>query len=259
LIVLFDGTWSAARTRTNVERFRRLIAPIDDRGVTQLCSYVAGVGVKPGIEHWLGGAFGLGLSANVKDGYRWLSETWCAGDEIWLFGFSRGAYTARSLVGLIRKCGLLWPDAAGRVGPIGVDHAYALYRNALHPDDRRMRRYRDRFARAAGVHFVGVWETVGMLGIPGVAAWFPFARAMRSTTPSSAGSCAMPTRRSRSTSTAPRSSRPSGCRAPATPGVAPGSPDRWKSSSAGSWVRTMTSVAARWRMARAIDPIRCPS
>ncbi len=177
LIVLFDGTWSAAHARTNVERFRQLIAPADARGTLQLCKYIVGVGVKPGIGHWLGGAFGLGLADNVKDGFQWLSENWCAGDEIWLLGFSRGAYTARSVAGLIRKCGLLWPSFDGRVSAAGVDRAYALYRNALHPDHRKLRRFRSRHSRAAGIRFIGVWETVGMLGIPGVAAWFPFARA----------------------------------------------------------------------------------
>src|SRR5690348_17951123 len=104
LIALFDGTWNKVQTRTNVERFWRLVAPVDAAGNEQICKYVAGVGVKPGIEHLLGGAFGLGLSGNVEEGFQWLSKTWREGDEIWLLGFSRGAYTARSLGGLIRKC-----------------------------------------------------------------------------------------------------------------------------------------------------------
>ncbi|HET8553268.1 MAG TPA: DUF2235 domain-containing protein, partial [Rhodanobacteraceae bacterium] len=72
LIALFDGTWNKAQTRTNVERFWRLVATTDAAGDEQLCRYFAGVGVKPGIGHWLGGAFGLGLSGNVKDGFQWL-------------------------------------------------------------------------------------------------------------------------------------------------------------------------------------------
>lgn len=175
--MLFDGTWSAARARTNVEHFRRSIAATDSRGTAQACKYVPGVGVKPGIQHWLGGAFGLGLAGSVKEGFQWLCENWGTGEEIWLLGFSRGAYAARSLAGLIRKCGLLWPGADGRVSAVAVDRAYALYRNARHPDDRRPRRFRNRHSRAAGIHFIGVWETVGRLGIPGVAAWFPFAHA----------------------------------------------------------------------------------
>ena len=174
LIALFDGTWNKVQTRTNVERFWRLVAPVDSAGREQICKYFAGVGVKPGLEHLLGGAFGLGLSGNVEDGFRWLSKTWRDGDEIWLFGFSRGAYTARSLGGLIRKCGLLKPDDQGDVSKTDADAAYRLYRNDLHPNDPTMQAFRAAHSREVLIHFIGVWDTVGALGIPGVASWFPF-------------------------------------------------------------------------------------
>ena len=176
LIALFDGTWNKAQTRTNVDRFWRLVAPTDVAGREQLCRYFPGIGVKPGIGHWLGGAFGLGLSGNVKDGFQWLSKTWRDGDEIWLLGFSRGAYTARSLGGLIRKCGLLKPDDKGAVARSEVDSAYALYRNNLHPNDPAMKAFRAAHSHEVTIRFIGVWETVGSLGIPGVASWFPFSR-----------------------------------------------------------------------------------
>lgn len=176
LIVLFDGTWDKVRTQTNVERIWKLIARADANGCKQICRYVVGIGVKPGVWHLLGGAFGLGLSGNVKEGFRWLCEAWRDGDEIWLFGFSRGAYTARSLGGLIRKCGLLVPGAGGEVAPAAVDEAYALYRNALHPDDPRVQAFRAAHSREVLIRFIGVWDTVGALGIPCVGSWFPFAR-----------------------------------------------------------------------------------
>ncbi|TAN02595.1 MAG: DUF2235 domain-containing protein [Rhodanobacteraceae bacterium] len=176
LIVLFDGTWNRARTHTNVERIRKLIASADARGCKQVCKYIAGVGVEPGIWHLLGGAFGLGFSGNVKQGYRWLARTWREGDEIWLFGFSRGAYTARSLGGMIRKCGLVKPDPRERVTSAAVGSAYALYRNSLHPDDPKIQAFRAAHSREVSIRFIGVWDTVGDLGIPCVAAWFPFAR-----------------------------------------------------------------------------------
>jgi len=176
LIALFDGTWNKVQTRTNVERFWRLVAPADAAGNEQICKYVAGVGVTPGIAHLLGGAFGLGLSGNVKEGFQWLSKTWRDGDEIWLLGFSRGAYTARSLGGLIRKCGLLKPDKKGEVTSADVDAAYQLYRNDLHPNDPAMAAFRAAHSRDVVIRFVGVWDTVGALGIPGVASWFPFSR-----------------------------------------------------------------------------------
>jgi uncharacterized protein (DUF2235 family) len=58
-----------------------------------------------------GGAFGVGLSANVRKGYRWLMEHYEPNDEIFIFGFSRGAFTARSLMGILSRCGLLKPEA----------------------------------------------------------------------------------------------------------------------------------------------------
>jgi uncharacterized protein (DUF2235 family) len=182
LIALFDGTWNKVQTRTNVERFWKLIAPADSAGAEQICKYVPGVGVKPGIEHLLGGAFGLGLSGNVEEGYKWLSEQWRDGDEIWLFGFSRGAYTARSLGGMIRKCGLLVPDAKNGVTDAAVGEAYDYYRNDDKPgvlvngaDPTAAWRARHG-VREVTIRFIGVWDTVGSLGIPGVASWFPFSR-----------------------------------------------------------------------------------
>ncbi len=176
LVVLFDGTWNRVRTHTKVERLWKLIAHADPAGAGQVSKYIAGVGVKPGMQHWLGGAFGMGLSENVKEGYRWLSEKWREGDEIWLFGFSRGAYSARSLGGLIRKCGLLKPDRHARVSAQRVDEAYGLYRNAIDPDDPNVEAFRAVHSREVRIRFIGVWDTVGSLGVPFVASWFPFAR-----------------------------------------------------------------------------------
>ncbi len=177
LVVLFDGTWNKPESNTNVERLRRLIAPRDAAGVEQRVEYIPGVGVAPGMKHLLGGAFGYGLSDNVQDGYRWLCETWRAGDEIWLFGFSRGAYTARSLGGLIRKCGLLRDVGSGAAADAAVKAAYAFYRDtAIKPGDAAAVAWRAARATETDIHFIGVWDTVGSLGIPDTAAWFPFAR-----------------------------------------------------------------------------------
>src|SRR5579875_2672288 len=96
LVVLFDGTWNKVQTHTNVERLWRLVAPVDGGGREQICKYVVGVGVAPGFKHLLGGAFGLGLSDNVQQGYQFFFFQQKTAYEIWLFGFSRGAYTARS-------------------------------------------------------------------------------------------------------------------------------------------------------------------
>jgi len=176
LVALFDGTWNKPESNTNVERLRRLIAPHDAAGTPQLVQYLPGVGVAPGIKHLLGGMFGYGLSDNVQDGYRWLCGQWQGGDEIWLFGFSRGAYTARSLAGMLRKCGLLRRAGATDRGTIKA--AYAFYRDAaVKPGDATAVAWRAARANEVDVHFIGVWDTVGALGIPDMAAWFPYARA----------------------------------------------------------------------------------
>jgi uncharacterized protein (DUF2235 family) len=178
LALLFDGTWNKPESLTNVERLRQLIAPADAAGNPQLLNYIAGVGVKRGLTHLLGGAFGYGLSGNVIDGYRWLCENWQPGDLIYLFGFSRGAYTARSLGGLIRKCGLLRCGSNQSVTTADVNVAYDLYRDATSkPDDPAAVAFRAGHSIEVGIHFIGVWDTVGSLGIPDTASWFPYARA----------------------------------------------------------------------------------
>jgi uncharacterized protein (DUF2235 family) len=178
LVLLCDGTWSKPESDTNVERLRRLIATRDATGIEQRINYLPGVGVKPGIGHWLGGAFGYGFADTVKQGYRWLCDSWQAGDELYLIGYSRGAYAARSLGGMIRKCGLLrrrGPDAVSRRE---VAAAYAFYRETtIKPGDPAAVAFRAEHSEETDIHFMGVWETVGLLGIPDVAAWFPFASA----------------------------------------------------------------------------------
>lgn len=178
LVLLFDGTWNKPESNTNVEHLRRLIAPLDADDNPQLLNYIPGVGVKRGLTHLLGGAFGYGLSDNVLDGYRWLCENWQPGDRLYLFGFSRGAYTARSLGGLIRKCGLLRRDAHGNIDKSLVSSAYDVYRDtASKPDDPAAADFRAGHSIEIDIHFIGVWDTVGSLGIPMTASWFPYARA----------------------------------------------------------------------------------
>jgi uncharacterized protein (DUF2235 family) len=177
LVLLFDGTWNKPESNTNVERLRRLIAARDNGGVEQLVNYIPGVGVASGLPHLLGGAFGYGLSGNVLDGYQWLCETWQPGDDLYLFGFSRGAYTARSLGGLIRKCGLLKRAADGSVAKSDISSAYDFYRDVtIKPDDPAAVTFRMQHSIEIAIYFIGVWDTVGSLGIPDTASWFPFAR-----------------------------------------------------------------------------------
>jgi hypothetical protein len=104
----------------------------------------------------------VGLSRNVLDAYRFLIHTYEPGDALYLFGFSRGAFTARSLAGLVRNCGILRPEQADR-----IDEAWALYRSrADKPTSVAATLFRGAYSYETEIRFVGVWDTVGSLGIP---------------------------------------------------------------------------------------------
>lgn len=161
LILLFDGTWNDPEDKTNVFRLAGRLRSFDN-DTQQRFFYEPGVGTGK-LDRLRGGAFGYGLSKNMLQAYDWLARRYAEGDEIWVFGFSRGAYTARSLVGLIRKCGLL------RISNPGLlNKAEALYRNKnLHPDSPECQAFKNDYSRKPRIHFIGVWDTVGALGIPG--------------------------------------------------------------------------------------------
>jgi uncharacterized protein (DUF2235 family) len=169
LVVCCDGTWNVpdevhggVAAPTNVAKLALGVATGGDSG--QLLFYEPGVGTRPD-EHLLGGAFGLGLSRNVLNAYEFLCENYDQGDTLFLFGFSRGAYTARSLGGLIRNCGILRRDNVGR-----AEEAFAFYRDRTshtHPSAIASQLFRSMYAYDdEDIHFIGVWDTVGALGIP---------------------------------------------------------------------------------------------
>jgi uncharacterized protein (DUF2235 family) len=176
LIVCCDGTWNSllgardATGLTNVARLYLSLPPTAPDGVRQVTEYVPGVGTGP-LERLRGGVFGFGLSRRVKQAYRFLVENYEPGDELWFFGFSRGAFTARSAAGFVRKCSILRREEAGRVG-----EAYRLYRArgpGNHPDAEGPRAFRARHGHPAmRIRFIGVWDTVGALGFP-VSPWNP--------------------------------------------------------------------------------------
>ena len=164
LIVCSDGTWKTAETKspTNVVKMARALVPLAAGNVPQIVFYDPGVGTGTVLDRFTGGAFGRGLSDNVKDAYRFLVHNYSAGDQVFFFGFSRGAYTVRSCVGLMRKCGLLQKPHADR-----LEAAYQLYRKRDDtPDTPEAIQFRRQFSREIDVDFLGVWDTVGQLGIP---------------------------------------------------------------------------------------------
>jgi uncharacterized protein (DUF2235 family) len=165
IVVCCDGTWNIPDqvSPTNVVKVALALADRDSSGVAQRVHYDAGVGTTRG-ERLRGGAFGVGLSRHVRECYRFLVENYEPGDELYFFGFSRGAFTARSTAGLVRNSGVLRREHADR-----VRDAYALYRGRdprSHPRGTQATLFRRSFSHEPRVHFIGVWDTVGALGIP---------------------------------------------------------------------------------------------
>jgi uncharacterized protein (DUF2235 family) len=118
----------------------------------------------------VGGITGKGISSNILQAYQFISNNFERGDHIYLFGFSRGAYTARSLSGFIRYFGILRKQFQDELPRI-----YGRYQRTLRSDLREVANgYRekididlqDREREVIPIHFLGVWDTVGALGVP---------------------------------------------------------------------------------------------
>lgn len=174
LIVSCDGTWNSPDQEdngiaapTNVVKIHNALAPLDQSGEQQLAYYHPGVGTEGIFDKITGGAFGTGLSEHLMSAYRWLAQTYKPGDRIFLFGFSRGAFTARSLGGML-GLGLL--DLTGidsKESWKRVEKAYSNYRDKPEQRNPEWASGQDWALDATvKIHFLGVWDTVGALGIP---------------------------------------------------------------------------------------------
>ena len=195
IAIFCDGTWNSP-TISQPTHVARLFNHTR-RTNAQHAHYFEGVGTGGGEVNFVakalmkigGGAFGWGLNENIKGAYAALCDEYEAGDEIFIFGFSRGAYTARSLAGMIRKCGIV-----ANPTPETLDEAFRLYRKPgieNHPDALHVlqarRKLSPRFATSdqdmnwrtvtpwrndpAQMHkvdiaYLGIWDTVGSLGVP---------------------------------------------------------------------------------------------
>lgn len=170
LIVCCDGTWNdedSVGGQTNVAKLHRILQNGFDDNSGQMVFYVAGVGTEPGVK-LRGGMFGDGIDANILEAYNLLVEHYEEGDLLFFFGFSRGAYTARSLAGFIRNSGLLKPRFVGQ-----IQTAFTLYRDrtdATSPTSIAALEFKAKYSYAPDIEFIGVWDTVGSLGVP-VARW----------------------------------------------------------------------------------------
>lgn len=199
IVVCMDGTWQRITQprATNVNLISRSVAH-QANGVTQFVIYTPGVGTTLGalqgyergitaFNTWLtstiGGLFGEGLEDSILDTYLKIAFNYEPGDELFIFGFSRGAYSARSLAGMIGKCGIVRRRFA-----VMADDAFRLYRNRLiTPDSPEAVEFRTLYGKRIGsgearhnadyrppIAYLGIFDTVGMRGLPPV--FGPFAR-----------------------------------------------------------------------------------
>jgi uncharacterized protein (DUF2235 family) len=207
IVACFDGTWNTDKSNTNVSRLFRMIADETTGCLEQRRFYDEGVGTRWG-ERVRGGMLGVGLDGNIRQGYAWLgsqyalsattevdADKFLIGPDLYLFGFSRGAFTARSLGGLINYLGLPKlgskkqdPPAKSPQEDLVVLQAWDLYSarptsaereatKAAGADPQLVKRIAEHDAMVARhradhafhpvrIHFLGVWDTVGALGIP---------------------------------------------------------------------------------------------
>ncbi|KAF8338078.1 uncharacterized protein EI90DRAFT_3013398 [Cantharellus anzutake] len=162
LALCFDGTANEFDdANTNVAK---LFSFLEKSSPKQLVYYQTGIGtyIGPGITSpifkWLAKIADQGvafyLDQHILGGYHFLQENWRPGDRICLFGFSRGAYTARALAGMLYTVGLL-PKGM----PEQVDFAYSIYKKGI-----RSTAYKRAFTRTVTIEFIGVWDTVSSVG-----------------------------------------------------------------------------------------------
>jgi uncharacterized protein (DUF2235 family) len=199
IVICSDGTGQTddGVSPSNVARLCSLL-DLKDRD-QQICCYDPGVGTLPGpevspllseVDRWVepqhrwyapliprlvrtvpGSAIGYGLKRNVEHLYSYLAEHFADGDRVYLFGFSRGAFTVRVVAGLLARCGLLYPRNLKEF-PEGF-HLYEphfeTYRNdpaKLNELKRKIAKFKADYARPeqCSIHFLGVWDTVKSYG-----------------------------------------------------------------------------------------------
>ncbi|MFD2230651.1 phospholipase effector Tle1 domain-containing protein [Alkalimarinus sediminis] len=157
IVICCDGTWNKPDSEpTNVVKLARGVLPFANN-CHQVVFYDQGVGTEGFFDKYIGGAFGVGVAKNILDAYRFIVHNYQLGDEIYCFGFSRGAYTVRALGGLLNTIGLLPKSQLEQ-----LPDAYAYYRT--HPEKRDTNIYSDNLR--PDIKMMGVWDTVGALGSP---------------------------------------------------------------------------------------------
>lgn len=153
LIYCSDGTGqTAADPASNVYH---LIQRLDPAAHHQIHAYAPGLGAGP--DGLLGRWFGYGLTREIEKAYRFLIRHYQPGDQVFLFGYSRGAYAMRALTGMLDQVGLLRPEHADR-----LSMASDLYTRKALPAERNA--FAKRYTQPCPIHFIGAWDTVASLG-----------------------------------------------------------------------------------------------
>jgi uncharacterized protein (DUF2235 family) len=156
-----DGTWDTASSHSNVYKLYKALLVTSD----QMPFYDDGVGadgilVLKVVE----GAMGVGIQQKIKDGYTKIAHVYEAGDQVYIFGFSRGAFTARSLAGMIAACGLPTKNFNDSL----VNTVFDAYRDSSNRENILKKLSNCDMDPAAKITMVGVWDTVGSVGLSSV-------------------------------------------------------------------------------------------
>ena len=165
IVICCDGTGNEyGRKNTNVVKLFNIIVK---HHLQQIAFYDPGVGTFSSaavfsktakfISKSMGLAFAYGITKNIEDAYEYLMDKYHEGDRVFLFGFSRGAFTVRALAGMLKKCGLLQKGSNNL-----IPYATRMYRKGK---EEVARGFKETFSRECKPHFVGVWDTVKSIGL----------------------------------------------------------------------------------------------
>lgn len=173
LVIFCDGTGNQFGNRNS--NVVHLFGATVRNPHTQVCYYDPGVGtfgLRETLFEWqkvpakiFGLAFGWGITRNIEEAYAFLMRHYQPEDKVFIFGFSRGAFTARALAGMIHAVGLLHPQHENL-----IEYATRLHQKVAEDAADQwqffdiQRRFREQFARHCEIHFLGLWDTVKSVG-----------------------------------------------------------------------------------------------
>lgn len=163
IIICCDGTWQSVfndKPPSNIEHITRLLLSETSDGIQQIVYYDAGIGADHG--KYNGGLTGKGINLNIMQSYQFIVDNYVEGDELYFFGFSRGAYTVRSLAGMLCFTGVLEKNSRQTND---ITEAFREYQSR-DETQKQTTLFADR-TRFVSIDFLGVFDTVSALGMQG--------------------------------------------------------------------------------------------